>query len=60
MECVPREMQVPVELYLLATASGGSTDPATLVAAAKCFKCLTTDEREWVRLYLLCLLAGGT
>jgi len=55
--CVPREMQVPVELYSLAVAAGGSTDPATL---AKCFKCLTPDEREIVRIYLLCVIAGGT
>lgn len=51
-------MQKPVELYLLALIAGGSTDPATLVRAAKCFTCIPKSMREPVEEYLLCQIAN--
>ena len=59
-DCIPRDMQEPLELYLLAVIAGGSLDPATLVKAAACFQCIPKSERENVREYLLCKAAGGT
>lgn len=51
-------MQKPVELYLLAVAAGGSLDPATLVAAAKCFCQIPKSMQEPVEEYLLCQIAN--
>ncbi len=49
-----------VQTYLLAVSAGGSTDPATLLAQAKCFLCLTPEEQQIVQIFLECQLAGGT
>lgn len=60
--CVPRSMQKPVELYLLAVAAGLGTDYAAvqaMVTAAKCMTCVPRSMWEQVELYLLCLAAGG-
>ena len=35
-------------------------DPAALVAAAKCFQCLTAGEHRMVQTYLLAVAAGGS
>lgn len=56
--CIPRQMQKPVELYLLAVAAGGSLDPATLVKAAKCFCQIPPQMRDPVEAYLLCQLVN--
>lgn len=37
-----------------------SCDPADLSAAAKCFACLTPEQREAVKTYLLAVIAGGS
>lgn len=60
-QCVPREMQRPVELYLLASINGSDTSIAgirAMVKAAACFKCLTPEQAEFVRLYLLCQIVN--
>lgn len=36
------------------------SDPASLLNAAKCFTCLTVDDREAIKTYLLAVLAGGS
>jgi hypothetical protein len=51
-------MQKPVELYLLAVIAGGSTDPATIVNAAKCFTCIPRSMRDAVEEYLLCQIVN--
>jgi hypothetical protein len=60
--CIPREMQKPVELYLLATALGLDTSQAgaqALAKAAKCFKtCIPPEMRDAVEEYLLAQIAG--
>lgn len=45
----PRE----VELYFLSQIAGMLT-PQQVMAGAKCFQCLTTDQLQTVSLYLLC------
>ena len=57
-QCIPKEMQEDVELYLLAVIAGGSTDPKVLSAAAAGFRGVANKDE--VRLYLLCKAAGGT
>jgi hypothetical protein len=61
--CIPREMQKPVELYLLAKTAGLGTDKASvaaIVAAATCFKCIPDEARDAVEFYLLANVAGCT
>lgn len=60
-ECVPPEMQKPLELYLLALAAAVDTSPAgvqALVANAKCFTCIPRSMRDAVEEYLLCLIVN--
>lgn len=35
-------------------------DPATVVAGAKCFACLTSKQRDLIKTYLLAVIAGGS
>lgn len=37
-----------------------SCEPADLAELAKCFMCLTPDEREAIKTYLLAVIAGGS
>lgn len=46
-----------VQTYLLAVLAGGSTDPATLVAAAKGFAALDAATLQQVQASLLCSIA---
>lgn len=60
MECIPKAMQLPVELYLLASIAGLPTDKAgvdAIVEAARCFACARGMLPE-VQAYLLCQIAG--
>jgi len=57
-ECVPREAQKQVELYLLALIAGGSMDPATIVKNAACFACIPKAMHDAVAEYLLCQIAN--
>lgn len=62
-ECVPRSMQKPVELYLLAKIANMATDKASvaaIVAAASCFDCVPHSMRDAVEEYLLAQIAGCT
>lgn len=45
--------------YLLAVIAGGSLDPDTLLAAAKCFKCYSKKQHMMVQSYLLCQINSG-
>lgn len=36
------------------------TDPVDLATAATCFSCLTQEQREAVKTYLLAVIAGGS
>lgn len=61
-DCIPKSMEMPVSLYLLAVKAGLATDKigvAAIVAGAKCFSCIPKSEYSDVELYLLCKLAGG-
>jgi hypothetical protein len=57
--CIPKQMQKPVELYLLAVAAGGSLDPKVIEAAAAPFRAIPRQMQEVVEQYLLCKIAGG-
>jgi hypothetical protein len=62
-ECIPREMQWRVLLYLAFKTAGLGTDTATIqstVAAAKCMICVPDEMREPLLLYLLAQIAGCT
>ena len=43
-----------VQTYLLAVIAGGSLDPETLLASAKCFIPLSEEQRESIKAFLLC------
>ena len=34
--------------------------PAALAAAAKCFQCLPSEQKQWIDTYLLAVIAGGS
>ncbi len=34
--------------------------PASLAAAAKCFQCLPSEQKQWIDTYLLAVIAGGS
>ena len=48
-----------IDVYLLATIAGVSTDPGTLLNDAKCFLCLTEQQLAAIQAYLLCQINGG-
>lgn len=48
-----------IQVYLLATVAGTSTDPATLLNSAKCFNCLTVPQLKAIQVYLLCQIANA-
>jgi len=58
-ESLSEAQSVAVQTYLLAVIAGGSTNPATLLAAAKCF-CLGERELMQIQDYLLCTIANNT
>jgi hypothetical protein len=35
-------------------------EPEELVDLAKCFSCLTRQQMDWVKTYLLAIIAGGS
>jgi len=37
-----------------------SCDTTDLAAAAKCYSCLTPDQKEAIKTYLLAVIAGGS
>ncbi len=37
-----------------------SCTPADLAAAAKCFQCLPSEQKQWIDTYLLAVIAGGS
>lgn len=37
-----------------------SCAPADLAAAAKCFQCLPSEQKQWIDTYLLAVIAGGS
>ena len=57
--CIPKEMQGPVIIYLLADISGSTLDPAALVRAAKCFQCIPREVIEDVQTFLLCQIVNS-
>lgn len=64
-QCVSRDMQVPVELYLLAVTANGlnptiPTDPKLLEQAAAAFRAVPKEMREPLRLYLECQIASAS
>jgi len=48
-----------VKTYLLAVIAGGSTDPTTLMEAAKCYICLTPKQLKLLQPYLMCLISNS-
>jgi hypothetical protein len=47
-----------VQTYLLAVIAGGSLDPETLLASAKCFVPMTQEQRESIQAFLLCAIVN--
>ena len=47
-----------IQTYLLATISGGSTDPQTLLAAAAQFQNLSGQQLAQISAYLLCAIVN--
>lgn len=57
--CLSHARRLEIQTYLIAVLAGGSTDPNTLAAAARCW-CLSDEALEAVLLYLLCVQSGAT
>lgn len=57
--CLQGDQREAVKTYLLAVIAGGSTDPATLLEAAKCFYAqIPTGMQKAVQTYLLCQIVN--
>ena len=56
-ESLSERESLAVQTYLLAVIAGGSTDPATLLASAKCF-CLDRKKLMQIQDYLLCQIVN--
>lgn len=52
------EQRSAIQTYLLAVIAGGSTDPATLLAQAKCFVGLPDKTQQAIQTYLLCQIVN--
>lgn len=52
------EQRSAVQTYLLAVIAGGSLDPETLLASAKCFVPMTNAQRESIQAFLLCAIVN--
>jgi hypothetical protein len=55
--CFSEHRRKALDTYALAVIVGGSTDPATLMAAAKCFTCMS--ETQLLQVQVLSADAGG-
>lgn len=42
-QCIPKDMQLPVLIWIVATANSLSTDPNTLMENAKCIESCVPD-----------------
>lgn len=52
-DCIPKEMQMALQTYLLAVIAGGSLDPKTLMEQAKCFQ-FPDHIQQQIQTMLLC------
>jgi len=57
--CLTMPQREAVKTYLLAVIAGGSTDPETLLEAAKCYICLTPKQLKMLQPYLMCLISNA-
>jgi len=57
--CVPEGMQLAVLINLFAQIAGMSTDPNTLMQAARCMTCIPEGDRMGVLIYLADQIAQG-